>query len=101
MKETNRPNQRQNRQPAWKKKSNDSKPFTREHKIGPLEVIVRDGDVMQAFHVLEKKMAKEGVLAELKRRRFAEKPSDKKRRKSREAQKKARRATSKSNRNKK
>lgn len=53
---------------------------------------VRDGDLEGAIRALRKKMSGEGVLAELKRRRFAEKPSDKKRRERREAIKKMRRS---------
>jgi len=81
------------RKPAWKK---DSKPY--EPRIGPLEVIVRDNDVIQALKILKNKMSKEGVLTELKRRRFAEKPSEKKRRKHREALKKLRKSRGKKSR---
>jgi len=87
-----------NRQPAWKKK-NKAPNFPREHKIGPLEVEVKNNDVIQAFRLLEKKMIKEGVLSTLKRKRYAEKPSEKKRRKYREALKKMRRVMSKMKRN--
>lgn len=41
--------------------------------------------------ILKQKMSKEGVLQEIKRRRFYEKPSVKKKRKSREAKKRTRR----------
>jgi small subunit ribosomal protein S21 len=78
---------RESRKPAWKK---ESKPY--EPRVGPLEVIVRDNDVVQALKVLKNKMSKEGILTELKRRRFAEKPSEKKRRKHREALKKLRKS---------
>lgn len=74
------------RRPAWKKKE------SREIRIRPLEVEVRDGDLEGAIRALRKKMSNEGVLAELKQRRFAEKPSEKKRRKKREAIKKMRRS---------
>lgn len=70
------------KRPAWKKK--------KQSTVGPLEVEVKNNDIEQALSVLKNKMSKEGVLAELKRRRFAEKPSDKKRRKQREALKKIR-----------
>lgn len=81
---------RDNRQPAWKK---NRKPAN-EHKIAPLEVEVRDNDVEQAVRILEKKIAKEGILGELRKRRFAEKPSEAKRRKRREAERKARKSAS-------
>ena len=74
------------RQPPWKQKRKEN------YKLGPLEVDVRNNDVMQAFKVLKHKMSTEGVLAELKKRRFAEKPSEKKRRKHREALKKLRKS---------
>ena len=42
-----------------------------------MQVLVRDSDVDQALRVLEKKMQREGVFREMKRRRFYEKPSEK------------------------
>lgn len=78
------------RKPAWKRNNDVKRKF--EPRICPLEVIVRDNDVVQALKVLKSKMSKEGVLSELKRRRFAEKPSEKKRRKHREALKKLRKS---------
>jgi small subunit ribosomal protein S21 len=42
-----------------------------------LQVLVRDNNVEQALRVLKKKMQREGVFREMKRRRFYEKPSDK------------------------
>jgi small subunit ribosomal protein S21 len=41
-----------------------------------LQVFVRDNNVDQALRVLKKKMQREGVFRELKRRRFFEKPSE-------------------------
>ena len=76
-----------NRQPAWKQFKRDN-----HHRIGPLEVEVRDNNIDQALKVLKHKMSAEGVLTELKRRRFAEKPSEKRRRKHREALKKIRKS---------
>lgn len=63
--------------------------------IGPLEVEVYNNDVGQALKVLKNKMSKDGILAELKRRRHAEKPSEAKRRKHREALKRARKSKGK------
>lgn len=81
--------EKESRKPAWKK---DSAKPQRELRIGPLEVIVKDNDVTYALKILKNKMSKEGVLTELKRKRFAEKPSEKKRRKHREALKKMRKS---------
>jgi small subunit ribosomal protein S21 len=41
-----------------------------------LQVFVRDNNVDQALRVLKKKMQREGVFREMKRRRFYEKPSE-------------------------
>lgn len=49
--------------------------------LKPMEVAVIDGKLDKALRKLKKKMATEGVLKELKRRRRATKPSDQKRRK--------------------
>ena len=42
-----------------------------------MQVLVRDNNVDQALRVLKKKMQREGMFRELKRRRFYEKPSEK------------------------
>ena len=41
-----------------------------------LQIFVRDNNVDQALRVLKKKMQREGVFREMKRRRAYEKPSD-------------------------
>jgi small subunit ribosomal protein S21 len=41
-----------------------------------LQVFVRDNNVDQALRVLKKKMQREGVFREMRRRRFYEKPSE-------------------------
>ena len=41
-----------------------------------MQVLVRDNNVDQALRVLKKKMQREGVFREMKRRRFYEKPSE-------------------------
>jgi len=41
-----------------------------------LQVLVRDNNVEQAMRALKKKMQREGVFREMKRRRFYEKPSE-------------------------
>jgi small subunit ribosomal protein S21 len=42
-----------------------------------LQVFVRDNNVDQALKVLKRKMQREGVFREMRRRRFYEKPSEK------------------------
>jgi len=55
-----------------------------------LQVLVRDNNVEQALRVLKKKMQREGVFREMKRRRSYEKPSEKKTREKSEAVRRAR-----------
>jgi small subunit ribosomal protein S21 len=62
------------------------------HNFKAVEVDVRDGNLEKALRALKNKVAKEGILQELKKRRFYEKPSVRKKRKQREAQKRLRRA---------
>jgi small subunit ribosomal protein S21 len=50
-----------------------------------LQVFVKDNDVSQALRVLKKKMQREGVFREMKRRRTFEKPSERRVRKKSEA----------------
>jgi len=52
-----------------------------------LEVRVQDNQVERALKDLKRKLAKEGVMKELKKRRFYEKPSVKKKLKQKEARK--------------
>jgi small subunit ribosomal protein S21 len=73
------------KKPAWKR--NERK---RELFLRPLEVEVRDNDIEQAIKIFKNKIIKDGILTELRHRRFAEKPSEKKNRKHREALKKMR-----------
>src|SRR5262249_4789399 len=42
-----------------------------------MQVFVRDNDVEQALRIQKRKMQREGVFREMRRRRFYEKPSDK------------------------
>jgi small subunit ribosomal protein S21 len=51
--------------------------FERSRRKHLLQVLVRDNNVDQALRVLKKKMQREGVFREMKRRRFYEKPSEK------------------------
>jgi small subunit ribosomal protein S21 len=55
-----------------------------------LQVLVRDNNIDQALRVLKKKMQREGVFREMKRRRFYEKPSEKTTRQKAEANRRAR-----------
>jgi len=60
-----------------------------------LQVFVRDNNVDQALRVLKKKMQREGVFREMKRRRFYEKPSEQMARKKSEAVRRSRKAARK------
>ncbi|MGX9428466.1 MULTISPECIES: 30S ribosomal protein S21 [Bradyrhizobium] len=55
-----------------------------------MQVIVRDNNVDQALRVLKRKMQREGVFREMKRRRSYEKPSEKKAREKSDAVRRAR-----------
>lgn len=50
-----------------------------------MQVFVRDNNVDQALKILKRKMQREGVFREMKRRRFYEKPSEKSTREKAEA----------------
>ena len=50
-----------------------------------MRVDVYDNNVDQAIRVLKKKMNREGMFREMKKRKFFEKPSEKRRRKKAEA----------------
>ena len=50
-----------------------------------MQVLVRDNNVDQALRVLKKKMQREGVFREMKRRSFYEKPSERANREKSEA----------------
>ena len=60
-----------------------------------MQVFVRDNNVDQALRVLKKKMQREGVFREMKRRRSYEKPSEKKTREKAEAVRRARKTARK------
>ena len=55
-----------------------------------MQVVVRDNNVDQALKVLKKKLQREGVFREMKRRRAYEKPSEKRAREKGEAIRRAR-----------
>ena len=53
-----------------------------------MDIHVDDGNIERALKVLKRYLQKEGILKDVKRKSFYEKPSEAKRRKAREAQKK-------------
>ncbi len=55
-----------------------------------MQVFVRDNNVDQALRALKKKLQREGVFREMKRRRFYEKPSERTTREKGEAIRRAR-----------
>jgi small subunit ribosomal protein S21 len=55
-----------------------------------LQIFVRDNNVDQALKALKRKMQREGIFREMKRRRFYEKPSEKSARQKGEALRRAR-----------
>lgn len=60
-----------------------------------MQVLVRDNNVEQAMKVLKKKLQREGIFRELKRRRSYEKPSERKAREKSEAVRRQRKAARK------
>jgi small subunit ribosomal protein S21 len=68
----------------------DQSGLAQTRKDRTLQVLVRDNNVDQALRVLKKKMQREGVFREMKRRRFYEKPSEKSTREKAEAIRRAR-----------
>ncbi|WP_040486165.1 30S ribosomal protein S21 [Lutibaculum baratangense] len=60
-----------------------------------MQVFVRDNNVEQAIRALKKKLQREGVFREMKRRRSYEKPSEKRAREQGEAIRRARKAARK------
>ncbi len=59
-----------------------------------MQVKVMDNNVEKAMKVLKRMLVKEGIFRQLKERRFAEKPSDARRRKQRQARRRLRRQAS-------
>jgi small subunit ribosomal protein S21 len=55
-----------------------------------LQIFVRDNNIDQALRILKKKMQREGVFREMKRRRYYEKPSERTTREKAEAMRRAR-----------
>ena len=61
-----------------------------ELALRPLEVVVDGDNVERAIKALKRKVAHEGIYKELKKRRFYEKPSERRKRKMREAERRLR-----------
>jgi len=61
------------------------KKFVKKEQPKGMHVTVYDDDVMKAWRILKRKLTNEGVLQEIKDRRYYQKPSEKKRIKHKEA----------------
>ena len=57
-----------------------------------IEVSVRDNDVEQAIKALKRKIARDGLLKQLKSKKAYEKPSERRKRKERESKRRLRKA---------
>ena len=57
-----------------------------------MEIIVHKNDIEKAIRDLKRTMQRDGILKELKKRRFYEKPSVKRKRKQKDAQRRRRKA---------
>lgn len=55
-----------------------------------MEIVVHDNNIDQALRVLKKKLQREGTIKEIKRRKFYEKPSERRVRQKAEALRRAR-----------
>ena len=60
-----------------------------------MEIKVIDGNVAKAMKIMKRKLQQEGLFREMKKRRFHEKPSDKRNRKQKEALRRERKRLSK------
>lgn len=68
--------------------------MNKERRIA-LQVLVRDNNVDQALKALKKKLQREGLYREMKRRRSYEKPSERRAREKSEAVRRARKVARK------
>lgn len=66
-----------------------------ERKEPTLKVFVRDNNVEQALRILKKKLQRDGLFREIKRRKAYEKPSERKAREKGEAIRRGRKAARK------
>ena len=62
-----------------------------------IQIIVKDNDVEHALKVLKRKIARDGLLKQLKTKRAYEKPSEKRKRKERESLRRIRKAMARRN----
>lgn len=72
--------------------------YTERPKAGAMEVTV-EHNIEKAMKILKRKLIKEGLFKELKARRYYEKPSERKKRKSKESHKKIRKEESRNRKN--
>lgn len=63
---------------------------SQDAELGPIEVVVQRDNVNRALSQLKRMMAREGILKEVKIRRFYEKPSIRAKRKRRDAERRRR-----------
>ena len=63
-----------------------------DSNLRPLEVRVEGDNINRAINQLKRKMANEGIYKEMRKRRFYEKPSERRKRKMREAERRLRKA---------
>lgn len=61
-----------------------------QNELGPIEVRVRDNNINRAINQLKRQVGREGINRAAKRHRFYVKPSDAKRQKSIEAERRRR-----------
>ena len=73
------------------RRSEEREPRVPRGELRPLEVTVVDGNVERAIRTLKREIGKEGILKTLKKKRYFEKPSDARKRKMRESQRRKRR----------
>jgi small subunit ribosomal protein S21 len=64
--------------------------YLKGRRTALVQIFVRDNNVEQALKALKKKMQREGTFREMKRRKFYEKPSEKRARQKAEAIRRAR-----------
>lgn len=60
-----------------------------------MEIKVVDGNLTKAMKIMKRKLQQEGLFREMKIRRFHEKPSDRRKRKQKEAQRRERKRLAK------
>ncbi|MCB2096084.1 MAG: 30S ribosomal protein S21 [Parvularculaceae bacterium] len=85
-----RPGRWHSRQSRRRRKDGTAAFLFQKEGIPLVQIVVRDNNVEQALRALKKKMQREGTFREMKRRKFYEKPSEKKARQKAEAVRRAR-----------